>query len=416
LAAADRSVGNQQAHGIFRELSSGVYGCQGPLTFGATSTADGYLEASDEVIVFEARDLLDDKYSLTVAGDTTYVTSFVLTSCIIKSAAHGVVCTFTDSNIDTLTIDSCTFANLKNTISFTNTAAATGHDVTNTVFTGCGQIDPGDVTFTGNTIANTTDANGGLLIDADGTSNISGISFISDGTGHAIYITAAGSYTLTDFTYSGYGATGTTNATIYNNSGGSVIVTVSGGDTPTYYNGTSADTTIISGTVTVQVTTKETDGDVIGDALVMVKASDATGPFPFEESISIARSGTVATVTHTGHGMATNDYVLIRNAADENFNIVAQITVSSVNAYTYSVTDTGATSDTAADATFVALYGTTNATTGILSTSRVYSSAQPVTGWSRKSSGSPYYKEGIINGTVSSTLGLAASAVMGLDE
>jgi hypothetical protein len=67
------------------------------------------------------------------------------------------------------------------------------------------------------------------------------------GVGHAIEITAPGTYTFTGNTFTGYGAIGTTNAAIYNNSGGSVTLNItSGGSTPTYRNGVGATTTIVA--------------------------------------------------------------------------------------------------------------------------------------------------------------------------
>jgi hypothetical protein len=147
------------------------------------------------------------------------------------------------NNINTLTITGNTFNALGNGILFANDTAAQSHTVTNNVFQGCGQIDPGKVIFQDNTIASSTaGATGALLIDADGTSNIEDISFISSGTGHAVYITSPGSYTLRGFRFSGYGANNTTNAAIYNNSGGLVTLTMIDSDTATVRNGTGATT------------------------------------------------------------------------------------------------------------------------------------------------------------------------------
>ena len=74
-------------------------------------------------------------------------------------------------------------------------------------------------------------------------------------------------------TFEGYGLDGTTDAAIYNNSGGHVVLNVSGGgDTPTVRNGTGATTVVVSGAqVTVvglatgsQVkVTKVSNGDVL---------------------------------------------------------------------------------------------------------------------------------------------------------
>ena len=65
--------------------------------------------------------------------------------------------------------------------------------------------------------------------------------------------------------------------------------------------------------------------------------------------------------------------------------------------------------------TFVAIYGSTNAS-GFITSSRVYSSDQPVTGWARLATSPPFYKTGSINGTVDSADGFPGSAVLILDE
>ena len=78
--------------------------------------------------------------------------------------------------------------------------------------------------------------------------------------------------------------------------------------------------------------------------------------------------------------------------------------------------DSGSTSYTGTIiSTFVALSGLT-AATGLLSLSRVYSSNQPVVGWTRKSTSSPFLQEGVLVGEVDSSLGFSGTAVMLEDE
>lgn len=55
-------------------------------------------------------------------------------------------------------------------------------------------------------------------------------------------------------------------------------------------------------------------------------------------------------------------------------------------------------------------------TNGEISDTRSYASNQPVTGWVRKGSGTPYYKQGNITGTVDSGTGLTVTVQMVLDE
>ena len=276
ICVEDRSTADGKAHGIIREYSTGIYGVQGSLTFGNTVTGISYFEEDGVVVAYENRPVANDKYSFNVVGATGggNETYFILTNSTITTAGPLVTCDFSDAGINTLTITGCSFTGLGNAISFGNDAAAASHTITNNTFIACGQIDPGDTDFTDNTIQNTTDANGGLLIDADGTSALSDLSFISDSTGHAIYIDTTGTYTFTNFTYSGYGATGTADAVVFNDSGGPVTINVSGGDSPTYKNGISASTSIVS-SVNVGVRVQDTSGTAIQYAQVFIrKATD----------------------------------------------------------------------------------------------------------------------------------------------
>lgn len=251
--------------------------------------------------------------------------------------------------------------------------------------------------------------------------------FVQTGVGHALEITATGTHDFQDLTFTGYGGTagsnltassGAADAAIYNSSGGAVTINVNGtGNSPSIRNAAGSTTTVVSGAVTVQAKAATKDGTAVESARVYLKASDGTGPFPYEESVTITRSTTTATVSHTGHGLETNDKVVIAGITDKKAdNGIHQVTVSDANTYTYTTTDSGSTSYTGTIiSTFVALSGLTNAS-GLLSTSRVYSSAQPVVGWTRKSTSAPYLQEGILVGEVSATTGFSGTAVMLSDQ
>jgi len=172
--------------------------------------------------------------------------------------------------------------------------------------------------------------------------------------------------------------------------------------------------------VTVKVTSKKSDGTALGSANVHLRASNGTGPFPYQETVTqITRSGSLATVSHTGHGMASNDKVYISGTEATELEYLGTHTITFIDANSYSYTVSGTPTTPASGtitATFVALDGTTNATTGVISTSRVYSTNQPVVGWARKSTSSPYYKEGVLTGEVDSSAGYDVAAIMVLDE
>lgn len=201
------------------------------------------------------------------------------------------------------------------------------------------------------------------------------------------------------------------------------------------------------GTATTDTTNKlvdsgatfSTDGVVAGDVvinrtdgtLVVVTAVDSETSLSFAsdafpdgnedyviegESVTIVNSGTTATVTHTSHGFLSNDYVQIIGGSLDANEGVFQITVTAASTYTYTMGSTPGSSPTGMIASiFVPLYGLTSSL-GVKSTSRVYSADLPVEGWARKSSSSPYYREGSISGTIDTSEGLTASAVLVLDE
>lgn len=87
----------------------------------------------------------------------------------------------------------------------------------------------------------------GSSVTADNPGLISSSSFKSGGTGHAITITETGTYGLSGLAFTGYGADDSTDAAIYNNSGGAVTLNVSNGTAPTVRNGAGASTTVVAG-------------------------------------------------------------------------------------------------------------------------------------------------------------------------
>lgn len=110
-------------------------------------------------------------------------------------------------------------------------------------------VECADLTQANGTIQNSTircnAASGVAVCDDANFSNISDTVFQQTGAGHAIEITATGTYTFDALSFDGFGADGTNNAAIYNNSGGAVTINITnGGDTPTIRNGTGASTTV----------------------------------------------------------------------------------------------------------------------------------------------------------------------------
>ncbi len=138
---------------------------------------------------------------------------------------------------------------------------------------------------------------------------------------------------------------------------------------------------------------------------------------PFDETVTISNSGTTATVTHTAHGMATNDKVQIKGASLWQNNGVFQITKIGDNSYTYTLPSAPGSSPTGTiKATYAALYGLTGPT-GIVSSSRVFTSDQPITGRIRKyGTSAPFYRTADITGTIDSTTGYSTTVQLQPDS
>lgn len=123
----------------------------------------------------------------------------------------------------------------------------TGAAMSGVQFITCGKLLPSGGNLSNCTINNPTVWEGEAFIETTDISLISDCSFIANANdgGHAIELTATGTFSFAGNLFSGYGLDSTLNAAIYNNSGGSVTINVlDGGDTPTVRNGTGASTTI----------------------------------------------------------------------------------------------------------------------------------------------------------------------------
>ena len=148
LASADRRTVNQTAHGIFREYTTIAFGCQGPLTFGygqgGGGARDSYFEDSGAVVVFEDRDVADDKYFFKWEGHSTTVTSFILADSTISTAVQAVQVS-AGSDIDVLDLSGVQFIGLKRPITFPDDSASYNHLLDGCAFIDCGFVYPGTV-------------------------------------------------------------------------------------------------------------------------------------------------------------------------------------------------------------------------------------------------------------------------------
>ena len=261
---------------------------------------------------------------------------------------------------------------------------------------------------------------------SDTNTRLDGSSFISGGLGHAMELGAScpSEITLTNVSFTSYSGTpgsnliansGSVNDAIYNNSGKAITINITGGDTPSIRNGAGATTTVIAGTVLLQITVIDTNAIAISGARVLVTANSG-GDLPYQEIVTITRDGVIATVSHATHGLSDGKKVLIKNATQLEYNGVFVITYIDANSYSYTVSGSPATPATGTIlASAVIIDDVTNGS-GIVNDTRSYSGDQPITGRSRKATGSLYYKTSSVIGTIDSTSGLNLTIQMISDE
>jgi hypothetical protein len=285
---------------------------------------------------------------------------------------------------------------------FRNVSLGTGATVTGQIE--CKNLQSKGATITGATIlcdeatqvATHTDFAAADVDDTD---------YIQSGAGHAIEIKTAGTYSLDNLRFSGFGADGANDASVFVSAGSGTVTLniVNGGDTPTFR--TAGATVVINNTVTLKVTVKDAVSlAAIQNARVLLLAGDV-GPENYQESVSIVESGGTATVTLASHGYATNDKVLIEGVtgtSQEDMNGIKEITGTTANTFTYFTTIGQGTATGTPIATTVLLDANTDASGVVQDTGYGFLSNQDVSGRVRKGTTSPFYKTSGLTGTITS--------------
>jgi hypothetical protein len=266
--------------------SFGSYIVRGGIYLGPeTGTAFSTFSDSGAVILFADEQVAQGFYDINIRGSSTTCT---FTKHIIRAenpANARWSLTLDGASIPIFVDTSSTFQGF-DVMTFRSSSSCNG-----TTFDNGNSIIQNNGSFTDCVFSGQNTATGVALITSDNPQDFSGCSF-TGANGHALEITNTGTYSFSGNTFSAYGADGTNDAAIYNNSGGAVTINITnGGDTPTVRNGAGASTTInnavdvtISGVTegtSVQVIADEsvgsvTEGDVIGQGL-----ADSTGTYAF---------------------------------------------------------------------------------------------------------------------------------------
>lgn len=421
---ADMGGATPKAYGIVQR-SRGIYFATGTIQIGNGATTT-WFEMDGDIVQF--LDTLGDLsitaglYEISATGSGC---DCVITGSVIRGPATGdptrVYYDFSDTN------HALTFTN--NLIVDAGTVQfASGQTATGNTFDDCGQITHAGADMDDCTIKNYEGTAGTAAlvynVNADPDGEMDGMTF-EKGTAatHAIEFgsNTPSSVTLRNQTYTGYNASnGQNDSTFYNNTGGALTINLDGASgNATYRNGSGASTTIASDPVTTTITVK--DGVSLANiqnARVYMMASDATGDLPYQESVTITSSGTTATVAHTGHGMASGDFALIEGADQQNYNGCYEITVTGVDAYTYTMPGSATSPATGTITSTGGYFNSLTNASGQVTDSRSITNDQPLAGVARKSSAAddPKYKTGTLVGTVDNATGLSITTFLSRDQ
>jgi hypothetical protein len=394
--------------GIF-QAQDGIYKYQGHLLLGTAGTAVDFRDSNRTIFIQNTRHVTANFNLIEVRNAASRVDWTGISITKVGTVGKGRFLMTDNADVNK---DSCTFVDMDTFVYQSNAT------ILNTTYRRCGIVTLGGAPFTGCKWEAATGTTAAIASSPANAALVSNSTFVSDGTGYAIEVTGtAANITLTNMTWTGYAASnGSTGneAIFFNIATGSMNLTITGGTTPSIRTA-GVVVTVISGAVSATVKVLTPAGANLVGANVLLKAV-AGGGFPVDANVTIANSGTTATVTHTGHAMSTNDKVLIKGASLTANNGVFTITRINNDSYSYTMGSTPGSSPTGAiKSTFVVLNGLTDAN-GEITMSRVFGSAQPVNGWVRKSTSSPYYKEFKLGGTVSTTTGYSSTVQMISDQ
>lgn len=402
--------------GLIQAIAGG-YLYKGKMTLGTASNVCDFRDSNVSILVDSTPKVTANFNTIEVNNPSSRVDwTNVLITALGSTSPGRLIC---NANAD-LNWDGCQFTDMG-----VFTLGGTGSEILNSIWTRCGLITVAGGKLNGSSVLLSTVAANASAVNWNVATNPDGYLddlTITKGTNahHAIEfgISSPTSMTVRGLTATGFNAANANDdSTFYvARTSGSVTINCVGCSGNMTYKTAGASVTIVSDPVTVKVTAKTATGVNVENARVILRASNGTGPFPYDETVTIANSGTTATVTHATHGMATNDKVQISGANHSANDGVFSITVTGAGTYTYTMGSTPGSNPTGTiKSTFVALSGLTNVS-GVLTTSRVYSSDQPVSGHARKSTSTPLYKSAPLVGSVDDVDGFNGTAVMILDE
>jgi hypothetical protein len=395
--------------GLFQN-NNGTFLLKGLMSIGQTGTSATFSDSNKTI-------LIDDTPS-TFAGFNKIAFNNTSTSVTWTNITFKALGTFSKGEFEmidncTANMTGCSFIDMS-TLAFYNNATLTG-----CAFIGCGIINHRGSVMTAcdfqgyEGTANTAYLKFNQSFDPDG--NMDDCSF-TKGTAatHAIEFGTVSPLTMTlrGISFSGYNATDDQNdSTLWiRRTSGTVTINLVECTGNISYKSDGATVVLVPGAVTTQITVKDIEsGSVISGARVLCWVTDNANYF-YQASVSITGSGTTATVSHTAHGMATGDNVIIAGVNEDVYNGAYTVTVTGANSYTYTTNETiGSSPATGTPISTFAIINEATDGSGIANDSRPFSVDQPMAGWVRQGTTAPYYIGQSFSDTIDSVIGFSVT-------
>ena len=306
--------------GLIANPLGALYYFFGPVEWGEpAANADAYFSAANEQGFWVGdnaggRAVGATHFPFRVVGNATDTISFVLDNVVIVNTGTRAQFDASDSNVNIMKLEAVTFTDVG---AITMPVQSVGNKFANNcIFNNCDQVDLQSLDCDNLVFNGTTDANGAIIWDADDNSeeNQDNLTFNSDGTGHAIYLTintaAATTFNIDGYTFDGYaGQTGTAGNRVFlidNQADGDITINLTNCQALNVQGGGSgfsfelsagtASTVTIQQTVSITITVIDTAGNPIEGAKVFLEESGGTDIIPFD----ITNASGQVTTTYAG--------------------------------------------------------------------------------------------------------------------
>jgi len=400
-------------YGLIQAVDGG-YLWQGLLTLGYGGPVD-FRDSNTLILIADTQKVYSDFNKIEIKGPTSRVDWTSISFLALGTASKGRLEVVENADVNIL---GCTFTDM-DTFKFLGSSS-----VQDSTFRRCGQITAPGTVMTGTSVDSYTGA-------ADTSAVVWNVDINPDGylddmiftkgslAHHAIEMgtTSPTTMTLRGLTFAGFNSSNGQNDSVLHikrDSGAVTINAINCTGTVSYKSAGAAVTVEVDPVdLFVHVQDIDTSADISG-ATVLVTVTSGVGGYPYNEGVTITRSVSTATVTHTAHGLITNDYVVIAGASGPEYNGVFQITRINDDSYSYTVSGTPDTPDSGTS-TFAVISGTTDVD-GNISNSKSYSADQPITGKVRKATGGALYVTAPISGEIDSISGLSLTVQLVPDE